>query len=99
MNRHIAYSALAVALMAGVSSPVSCAQERTGQTMTLAALYSLADRQSQKVRVSEVALQAADEGVAAARSALLPSVDLSIQGSYTGNAVMPVSKFFDQRDD
>ena len=56
--------------------------------MTLAALYSLADRQSQKVRVSEVALQAADEGVAAARSALLPSVDLSIQGSYTGNAVM-----------
>lgn len=88
MNRHIAYSALAVALMAGVSSPVSCAQEKTGQTMTLAALYNLADRQSQKVRVSEVALQAADEGVAAARSGLLPSVDLSIQGSYTGNAVM-----------
>lgn len=56
--------------------------------MTLTALYDLANRQSQKVRVSEIALRAADEGVAAAKSALLPSVDLSLQGSYTGNAFM-----------
>ena len=56
--------------------------------MTLTALYNLADQQSQKVRVSEVALQAASEGVAAAKSALLPSVDLNLQGSYTGNAFM-----------
>ena len=51
-------------------------------------LYHLADQQSQKVKVSEVALRAADEGVAAAKSALLPSVDLGLQGSYTGNAFM-----------
>ena len=38
--------------------------------------------------MSEVALRAADEGVAAAKSALLPSVDLGLQGSYTGNAFM-----------
>ena len=56
--------------------------------MTLASLYDLADQQSQKVRVSEVALRAAEEGVAAVKSALLPSVDLSLQGSYTGNAYM-----------
>ena len=56
--------------------------------MRLTTLYNLADQQSQKIRVSEAALQAADEGVAAAKSALLPSVDLSLQGSYTGNAFM-----------
>ncbi|MCI5709892.1 MAG: TolC family protein [Prevotella sp.] len=56
--------------------------------MTLMSLYHLADQQSQKVKVSEVALRAADEGVAAAKSALLPSVDLGLQGSYTGNAFM-----------
>ena len=56
--------------------------------MTLTTLYNLADQQSQKVRVSEAALRAADEGVAAAKSALLPSVDLNLQGSYTGNAFM-----------
>lgn len=58
------------------------------QTMTLSALYNLADQKSQKVKVSEVALKAADEGVAAAKSAMLPSVDLGIKGSYTGNAFM-----------
>lgn len=56
--------------------------------MTLTTLYNLTDQQSQKVRVSELALRVADEGVAAAKSALLPSMDLSLQGSYTGNAFM-----------
>ena len=51
------------------------------QTMTLQRLYNLADQNSQKVKVSEVALQAADEGVAAAKSAMLPSIDLGLQGS------------------
>lgn len=83
------YSALAVALMAkGTFFVPICAQDRAVQSMTLTTLYHLADQQSQKVRVSEVALRAADEGVAAAKSALLPSVDLSLQGSYTGNAFM-----------
>ena len=83
------YSALAVGLMAeGTFFVPICAQEKVVQTMTLTTLYDIADRQSQKVRVSEVALRAADEGVAAAKSALLPSVDLSLQGSYTGNAFM-----------
>lgn len=85
----MAYSALAITLIAeGAFFVPICAQERAVQTMTLTTLYDLADRQSQKVRVSEVALRAADEGVAAAKSALLPSVDLNLQGSYTGNAFM-----------
>ena len=83
------YSALAVGLMAEEAffAPI-CAQDRAVQEMTLTTLYNLADQQSQKVKVSEVALRAADEGVAAAKSALLPSVDLSLQGSYTGNVFM-----------
>ena len=56
--------------------------------MTLTSLYDLADQKSQKLKVSEVALRAAEEGVAAAKSAMLPSVDLGLQGSYTGNAFM-----------
>lgn len=85
----MAYSALAITLIAeGAFFVPICAQEKAVQTMTLTTLYDLADRQSQKVRVSEVALRAADEGVAAAKSALLPSVDLNLQGSYTGNAFM-----------
>ena len=85
----MAYSALAITLIAeGACWVPICAQERAVQVVTLTTLYDLADRQSQKVRVSEVALRAADEGVAAAKSALLPSVDLSLQGSYTGNAFM-----------
>lgn len=89
MSKLMAYSALAITLIAeGAFFVPICAQERAVQTMTLTILYDLADRQSQKVRVSEVALRAADEGVAAAKSALLPSVDLNLQGSYTGNAFM-----------
>ena len=83
------YPALAITLIVeGAFSVPIYAQERAVQTMTLTTLYDIADRQSQKVRVSEVALRAADEGVAVAKSALLPSVDLSLQGSYTGNAFM-----------
>ncbi len=89
MNKFMVYSALAVALIAeGAFFVPVCAQERAVHTMRLTTLYNLADQQSQKIRVSEAALQAADEGVAAAKSALLPSVDLSLQGSYTGNAFM-----------
>lgn len=85
----MAYSALAITLIAeGAFFVPICAQEKAVQTMTLTTLYNLADQQSQKVRVSEAALRAADEGVAAAKSALLPSVDLNLQGSYTGNAFM-----------
>lgn len=83
------YPALAVALIAeGAFCVPICAYKKIVQPMTLSALYNLADQQSQTVRVSEVALRAADEGVAAAKSALLPSMDLSLQGSYTGNAFM-----------
>ena len=61
---------------------------RAQQRMSLQSLFDLADQQSQRIKVSEAALKAAEEGVASAKTALLPSVELSVQGSYTGNAFM-----------
>jgi outer membrane protein TolC len=56
--------------------------------MSLQSLFDLADQQNQRIKVSEVALKAAEEGVASAKSAMLPSVEFSVQGSYTGNAIL-----------
>ena len=59
MNKFMVYSALAVALIAeGAFFVPVCAQERAVHTMRLTTLYNLADQQSQKIRVSEAALQA-----------------------------------------
>ena len=85
MSNHKILGALAVMMAVGASCCVSvCAQQR----MSLQSLYDLADQQSQRIKVSEAALKAAEEGVASAKSAMLPSVELSVQGSYTGNAFM-----------
>jgi len=56
--------------------------------MSLQSLFDLADRQNQRIKVSEAALKAAEEGVASAKSAMLPSVGFRLQGSYTGNAFL-----------
>ena len=85
MSNHKILGALAVMMAVGASCCVPvCAQQR----MSLQSLYDLADQQNQRIKVSEAALKAAEEGVASAKSALLPSVELSVQGSYTGNAFM-----------
>lgn len=94
MNKFMVYSALAIVLIAkGFLCAPICAQENSVQTMTLASLYDLADRQSQKVRVSEVALQAAKEGVAAAKSALLPSHYRNVLKHPVSNAVLHETVF------
>lgn len=85
MNNHKYLCALAVTMIVGAECCVPmCAQQR----MNLQALFDLADQQSQRIKVSEVALKAAEERVASAKTALLPSVEFSVQGSYTGNAFM-----------
>ena len=60
---------------------------------SLQQLYELADQQSQQIIVSKTGLQAASEAVAAAKSVMLPSVNLGLSGSYTGN-VMLMSRGF-----
>ena len=78
MNNHKYLCALAVTMMVGAKCCVPvCAQQR----MSLQSLFDLADQQSQRIKVSEVALKAAEEGVASAKTALLPSVEFSVQGA------------------
>ena len=83
MNSHKCFCALAVSIMVGASC---CVPTYAQHRMSLQTLFDLADQQSQRIKVSEAALKAAEEGVASAKSALLPSVEFSVQGSYTGNA-------------
>ena len=85
MNNHKFLCALAVTMMVGVNC---CVPTFAQQRVSLQSLFDLTDQQSQRIKVSEVALKAAEEGVASAKSALLPSVELSVQGSYTGNAFL-----------
>ena len=75
------YSALAIGLIAEEAFLVPiCAQDRAVQVMTLTTLYDLADKQSQKVKVSEVALQAAYEQ--AVRSRQMQSAVVAEQGHH-----------------
>ena len=85
MYNHKFLCALAVVAAVGAGG---CVPMRAQQRMSLQSLFDLADQQSQRIKVSEAALKAAEEGVASAKTALLPSVELSVQGSYTGNAFM-----------
>lgn len=85
MNSHKCFCALAVSMMVGASC---CVPTYAQHRMSLQSLFDLADRQNQRIKVSEAALKAAEEGVASAKSALLPSVEFSLQGSYTGNAFL-----------
>lgn len=77
--------ALTVSTIVGASC---CVPTYAQHKMSLQSLFDLADQQNQRIKVSEVALKAAEEGVASAKSAMLPSVEFSLQGSYTGNAFL-----------
>ena len=85
MSSHKNFCALTVSMIVGASC---CVPSYAQHKMSLQSLFDLADRQNQRIKVSEVALKAADEGVASAKSAMLPSVEFSLQGSYTGNAFL-----------
>ena len=85
MNSHKFICALTVSMTVGVSS---CVPTYAQHRMSLQSLFDLADQQSLRIKVSEVALKATEEGVALAKSAMLPSVEFSVQGSYTGNAFL-----------
>ena len=85
MSSHKYFCALTVSMIVGASS---CVPTYAQRKMSLQSFFDLADQQSQRIKVSEVALKAAEEGVASAKSALLPSVEFSVKGSYTGNAFL-----------
>ena len=85
MSNHKYLCALAVVMTVGACC---CVPMWAQQRMSLRTLFDLADEQNQRIKVSEAALKAAEEGVASAKAAMLPSVEFGVQGSYTGNAFM-----------
>lgn len=85
MNSHKCFCALTVSMIVGAGC---CVPTYAQHRMSLQSLFDLADQQNQRIRVSEVTLKAAEEEVASAKSAMLPSVEFSLQGSYTGNAFL-----------
>lgn len=90
MNSHKCFCALTVSMIVGASC---CLPSYAQHRMSLQSLFDLADQQNQRIKVSEAALKAAEEGVASAKSAMLPSVEFSVQGSYTGNAFLMTRGF------
>ena len=85
MRNHRFICAQTILMIVGASC---CVPISAQQRMSLQSLFDLADQQNQRIKVSEMALKAAEDGVASAKSAMLPSVELSIQGSYVGNAFL-----------
>ena len=85
MSSHKYFCALTVSMIVGAGC---CVPTYAQHKMSLKSLFDLADRQNQRIKVSEAALKAAEEGVVSAKSAMLPSVEFSLQGSYTGNAFL-----------
>lgn len=59
-----------------------------GIVMSLHEIYELAEHESRVIRVGNIGVEAAIEGERSARSARLPQVDLSLSGSYIGNATL-----------
>ena len=90
MSNHKYLCALAVVMTVGACC---CVPMWAQQRMSLRTLFDLADEQNQRIKVSEAALKAAEEGVASAKAAMLPSVEFGVQGSYTGNAFMMTRGF------
>jgi len=76
---------LTVSISVIASSSVAHAQQRV---MSLDELYALADENSQSIKVYETGRESAAESVKAARNAMLPDVNLSLSGSYIGNATL-----------
>lgn len=56
--------------------------------VTLGAVYSLAEEESRQIQLSEQQLAAAKEGLQQAKNNLLPSVQVSLSGSYIGDAYL-----------
>lgn len=67
---------------------LSCWGQTVGMSaeMTLDALFSIADRNSQQLRITMTGVELSGEAVKSAKSSLLPDVNLSLGGSYIGTA-------------
>ena len=74
-----------VVLAIGCSRMLS-AQEPVRYRLSIGEMFDLADRNSRSIRTFDLAEKEAGQGVAVAKNALLPSIDLSLSASYLGDA-------------
>ncbi len=63
------------------------------QVMSLEDIYRMADENSQSMKVYQTAQESASASVKEAKSAFLPDINLSLSGSYIGNATLMDRKF------
>lgn len=69
-----------------------CAQERV---LTLNELFSLADKNSKSIRMHQLNIQEAEQGIKVARNAYLPSLSIKAEASYIGDGCMTDRDFSD----
>lgn len=80
MTRRIVSSSLFI-----LFSLCSSAQERV---LTLSEIFRLADENSKSIRMHQLAIEEAEQGIKVARNAYLPSLSLKAEVSYIGDGYM-----------
>lgn len=80
MTRRIVSSSLFI-----LFSLCSSAQERV---LTLSEIFRLADENSKSIRMHQLAIEEAEQGIKVARNAYLPSLSLKAEASYIGDGYM-----------
>ena len=80
MTRRIVSSSLFI-----LFSLCSSAQERV---LTLNEIFRLADENSKSIRMHQLAIEEAEQGIKVARNAYLPSLSLKAEASYIGDGYM-----------
>lgn len=89
MKKSIWLALLLMAMMpASQVHAQDCLAVTGGRVMSLHEIYELAEHESRVIRVGNIGVESATEGERTARSARLPQVDLSLSGSYIGNATL-----------
>lgn len=68
-----------------LSSTGLCAQERV---FTLDELFSLADKNSKSIRLHQLVIREAEQGIKVARNAYLPSLSVKAEATYIGDGCM-----------
>lgn len=64
------------------------AQEKNSYVLTVDEMFSLADQNSKSIQLHQTAIEQASQGVKVAKTAFLPTIDLSLSASFLGDGWM-----------
>lgn len=88
MNKHSFIMPVCVGVLLISHGLWSSSQAADTLCVPLAEIYRMADNENRLIQLSEQALRAANEGVKQARNAMLPHLQMSLTGSYIGDATL-----------